>query len=492
MWTPESLQELVGAKLGGHQLVVVANREPYLHRWSGNRIECVPPVGGVVSALDPILRASGGVWVAHGSGDADRKTADSAGRIRVPPADPRYLLRRVWLSKAEVEGYYHGLANSGLWPLCHRVFTRPEFHPEHWPVYRKVNELFANAVVEEANGHPAFVFVQDYHFGLLPRIMKERNPNLIIAQFWHIPWPNSDVIQVFPWKEELLDGLLGNDVLGFHLRSHCQSFLETIDRTLEAKVDWEEFSVTRGGKTTLVRPFPISIDFQEHERKAISAETDQQMDRWRQEFRLGDGAVGIGIDRIDYTKGIPERLRALDLLFTRHPEHRERLTFVQIGVPSRTHVQQYKNLDDEIDTLVERLNWKWGTESWTPCIYLKRQHGSIEMMALHRLANFCVVSALNDGMNLVSKEFVASRFDEDGVLILSQFAGASKELTDAVLINPFAVDELANAMQLALEMPLEERRKRMQKMRAIVAENNIYRWAGKILSTLFKLEFREG
>jgi trehalose 6-phosphate synthase len=482
---------MVQTKLADHQLILVANREPYLHRYAGSRIECVPPASGAVSALEPIMRACGGVWIAHGSGNADRKTVDVHGHVRVPPGEPSYTLRRLWLTKEQEDGYYYGLANEGLWPLCHQVFTRPMFNPKHWPIYREVNEHFAEAVFQEASQRPAFVFVQDYHFGLMPRMLKEGNSNLIVAQFWHIPWPNPEIFQTFPWKEELLDGLLGNDLLGFHLRYHCQNFLDTVDRTLEAKVDYERFEITRGNKVTVVRPFPISIDFEEHQMTAASPAVEREVDRWRHVLDLGDHVLGIGIDRIDYTKGIPERLRAIDRFLEKYPAYQERLVFVQIGVPSRVHILQYKMLDDEIDSLVESINWKWSTDTWRPIVFFKQQHSPIQMMALHRLADFCIVSSLDDGMNLVAKEFVASRLDESGVLILSRFTGTARELDQAMLVNPFALDEVADAIHLALVMPDEERRKRMQKMQAVVADNNIYRWAGKILSALLKFELPE-
>jgi trehalose 6-phosphate synthase len=491
MWTKDALQDLTTSKLGDHPLILVSNREPYQHRFAGGQIECVPPASGMVSAMEPILRACGGVWIAHGSGNADRRMADVHGHVQVPPEDPRYTLRRVWLTKEQEDGYYYGLANEGLWPLCHMVFTRPLFNPRHWPVYRQVNELFAKAVLQEAGDNPAFVFIQDYHFGLMPRMVKEAAHHLIVAQFWHIPWPTPEVFQTFPWKEELLEGMLGNDLLGFHLRYHCQNFLATVDRTLEAKVDYERFEITRGGKVTVVRPFPISIDFADHDSAAARPNIDDRMERWRQQLRLGDEVIGIGIDRIDYTKGIPERLRALDCFLEKYPAYRERLVFIQVGVPSRTHVRQYQLLDDEIDGLVDEINWKWSTESWKPIIYLKEHHDSVAMMALHRLARFCIVSSLDDGMNLVAKEFVASRFDEDGVLILSRFTGAARELTSAVLVNPFAINEVAEAIHQALEMPEEERHKRMQRLREVVSDNNIYRWAGKVLSALLKFEFPE-
>jgi trehalose-6-phosphate synthase len=491
MWTKEALYDLIKTKLRDYQFIIVANREPYIHRYAGDQIECVQPASGLTVALDPIMRGCGGTWIAHGSGDADRKMVDAHDHVGVPPEEPKYILRRVWLTKEQENGYYYGLANEGLWPLCHVVFTRPVFNPQHWQVYREVNQLFAEAVLQEAGETPTFVFIQDYHFGLLPHLIKERNSNLIVAQFWHIPWPNPETFRAFPWKEELLEGLLGNDLLGFHLRYQCQNFLDTMDRMLEAKVDHERFEITRGGKVTAVRPFPISIDFDRHATTAKSLAVEREMERWRRQFGLYEKFLGIGIDRIDYTKGIPERLRALDRFLEKYPAYRERLVFVQVGVPSRVHIRQYKLLDDEIEGLVEEINWKWSTDSWRPIIFHKQHCSPPQMIALHRLAHFCIVNSLHDGMNLVAKEFVSSRFDEDGVLILSQFTGAARELAEALLINPFAIDEGAESIHLALEMPEDERRKRMQKMRAAVADNNIYRWAGKVISNLLKFEFPE-
>jgi trehalose-6-phosphate synthase len=492
MWNKEALHHLVETKLRDYRFIVVANREPYVHRYTADRqIEWMAPASGMVSALDPIMRACGGTWIAEGSGDADRKTADERGRVAVPPDDPSYTLRRLWLTKEQQNGYYYGLANEGLWPLCHVAYTRPVFNPHHWRTYREVNQLFADAVVEEANGEPTFVFIQDYHFGLLPRMLKEAGNNFIVAQFWHIPWPNEETFGTFPWKEELLDGLLGNDLLGFHLRSHCQYFLNIVDRSLEAKIDHENGEIIRGGKSTLVRPFPISIDAEGHTAMAQSETVDRLMGRWRQRTGISDERIGIGIDRIDYTKGIPERIRAIDLFLGKNSHQREQFVFVQIGVPSRIQVRAYKLLDDEIDGLVEEVNWKWSTESWQPILYYKQSFGQPELMALHRLADFCIVPSLHDGMNLVAKEFVASRFDDNGTLILSQFTGAARELKDALLVNPFSIEEMAEAMRAALEMPEEERRRRMQRMRAEVAGNNIFRWAGKIISALLKFDFSE-
>ena len=492
IWTRASLHELIISKLAGYKFIVVANREPYVHQYAGDEIECIRPASGMATAVDPIMIASGGTWVAHGSGDADRATVDDHDHIPMPPESPAYTLRRVWLTKEQEDGYYYGLANEGLWPLCHITFTRPVFQPQDWQRYKEVNELFARAVLEEAGSEPTFVFIHDYHFCLLPRLLKQSGGNkLMIAHFWHIPWPNRETFRAFPWKEELLEGLLGSDLLGFHIRYHCLNFLDTVDRSLEAKVDYDRFEITRGGKVTKVHPFPIGIDFATHAALTHSPAVDHAMEQWRKRFRLQDKLIGAGIERLDYTKGIPERLRGLDLFFEQHPEYVNKIVFVQVAVPSRSHLPQYRQIEDEVDRLVEEVNWRWGNPFWKPVILVKEHQGPIDMMALHRLSSFFIVSSLHDGMNLVAKEFVASRADCEGVLILSQFAGAYRELSDAVAVNPFAIQELADAIHTAITMPAREQQRRMQRMRELVAENNCYRWGGKILSALLKLDIPE-
>jgi trehalose-6-phosphate synthase len=483
-WTRESLQKLVSDRLRGTKLIVVSNREPYIHLQDGTGVRCITPASGLTTALDPVLRTSRGTWVAHGSGSGDRLVTDRKDRVRVPPEDPAYTLRRVWLPEDVETGYYYGLANQGLWPLCHISFHRPRFSLQDWLSYRKANELFAEVVLDEAENDPAFVFIQDYHFGLLPRILRRWNPQLAISQFWHIPWPNREAFRVFPWKEELLDGLLGNDLLGFHVRYHCANFLETVDRNVEALVHTEHGDVVKGGHTTRVRPFPISIDFAGHSRLAASAEVAAATVGWLTELGQAPDLLGIGIDRVDYTKGIPERLSALDHLFEEHPEYIGRLKFVQVAVPSRTAISDYRALNTALVRQVEEVNRRWGRDFWQPVILVRRHVSQTDLMALHLMADFCLVSSLHDGMNLVAKEFVASRIDGDGVLILSAFTGAARELTEALLVNPFATEEIAGAIHRALIMPAPERRRRMNLCRSAVSANNIYRWAGKIISTL--------
>lgn len=491
MWTREILHDLIRGKLANYRFVVVANREPFIHRYVGDQIAVMRPASGMVTAIDPIMDASGGTWVAHGSGNADRDVVDAADRVAVPPEHPTYTLRRVWLTKEQEQGYYYGLANEGLWPMCHVTFTAPVFRPGDWQMYRDVNRIYADAVLQETRGQPTFVFIQDYHFCLLPRMLKQASSNIIVAQFWHIPWPNREVFRVFPWKEELLDGMLGSDLLGFHIRYHCQNFLNTVDRTIEARVDTDRFQVTRNGQTCTVREFPISIDFAEHVALSQSADVAAAMNRWKR--RLGKSAelLGVGIERLDYTKGIPQRLQAIDYLLEQHPEWRGKFVFLQVAVPSRSHIPAYRQVEDEVERLVEEINFRWKEHRWQPIIFIKEHQNPPDMMALHRLARFCVVSSLHDGMNLVAKEFIASRADNDGVLILSQFTGSARELTDALLVNPFAVHEVADAMHRAVVMPVEERSRRMRKMREHVERHNVYRWGGKVLSELLKFDFPE-
>jgi len=487
-WNKTKLHELVTERFRGVKLIAVSNREPYIHATENGRLSCKTAASGLTTAIDPIMRASGGVWVAHGSGNSDREFVDARDHVAVPPDAPSYTLRRVWLPERIEREYYYGLANEGLWPLCHAAFHRPRFSLRNWASYKQANQLFADAILEEAAGGSALVFIQDYHLALLPRMLKDRNPNLVVAQFWHIPWPNRETFRAFPWKDELLDGMLGNDLLGFHLQYHCANFLETIERAIESRVDYERGQVTRGGHVTVVRPFPISIDFDEHVKMANGPQIAGATAKWVEELGQTPEILGIGIDRIDYTKGIPERLDAIDRLLEEHPEYIGRLVFLQVGVPSRTAIQDYDSLNRLLMQQVDALNRKWGHAAWKPVIFVRRHFDQQSLVALHLMADFCMVSSLHDGMNLVAKEFVASRIDGDGVLILSAFTGAARELSDALLVNPFAVDEMAAAIHDAVIMPAAMRRRRMNKMRAVVAANNVYHWAGSILRTLLEIE----
>lgn len=473
--------------MGDYLFLVISNREPYIHTMSGDEVICNRPVSGLTEALDPVMRASKGSWIAYGSGDADKKVVDSHDRVAVPPEKPEYTLRRVWLTKDEVEGFYLGFANEALWPLCHVTFTPPTFRETDWNTYKEVNQIFAEVVLEEVADRRAVILVQDYHFALLSRLIKEQNPKLTVGQFWHIPWPTYEIFRTCPWQEEILDGLLGNDLLGFHVQSFCNNFLETVEHTLKAKIDRNDFAVTYRGKTTLVQPFPISVDFDSLSQDAGSGAVEREIENLRRELDLKGKYVGVGMDRMDYTKGIPQRLQALDKLFENFPSYRGKVVFIQAGIPSRTQIESYQNINRRIEELAGSINDKYGNESWKPVIMMTRQLTPVTLAALRRLANFCVVSSLHDGMNLVAKEFVSSRVDGDGVLILSRFTGAATELQDALLVNPYAIGEFAMKIKEALEMTEAERRQRMKTMREVVASNNIYRWGAATVSRLISI-----
>ena len=474
-------------KLGDYLFLIVSNREPYIHTMSDKKIICNRPVSGLTEALDPVMRASKGTWIAHGSGDADKKVVDSHDRLAVPPEKPEYTLRRVWLTEDEVEGFYLGFSNEALWPLCHVTFTPPIFRESDWNTYKKVNKIFAEAVLQEVADRKAVVLVQDYHFALLSRLIKEQNPNLTVGQFWHIPWPTHEIFRTCPWQEEILDGLLGNNLLGFHVQPFCSNFLDSVEHNLKAKIDRNKYSIAYRGKSTIVQPFPISVDFDTLSRDAGTEAVEREMDSLRHELDLEGKYVGVGMDRMDYTKGIPERLQALDKFFEEFPSYRGKVVFIQAGMPSRTRIERYQEVNQRIEGLANSLNDKYGNDSWKPVIMMTRQLALVTLAALRRLANFCVVSSLHDGMNLVAKEFVSSRVDGDGVLILSQFTGAAIELEEALLINPYDISGFARKIKEALEMPEVERRRRMKAMREVVANNNIYRWGASTVSRLISM-----
>ena len=487
LWTAQRLKEQMGVELKGKKLVLVSNREPYVHEKDGTGIRCVVPAGGMITALDPVMRVCDGLWIAHGAGDADRETVDGNDTLRVPPKDPAYTLKRVWLTKEEEDGYYYGFSNEGLWPLCHITHTRPDFRLEDWAHYRKVNEKFAEALLKEIAGEKfPLILVQDYHLALLPSLIKEVRPDAKVAIFWHIPWPNPEAYGICPWRQEILKGMLGADIIGFHIQFHCNNFLETVDRFLESKIDWEQFSVTRAGHTTLVNPFPISINFEESFGTASPEYWPAKGDLFR---GIGVQAelLGVGVDRIDYTKGIPERFRAIERFLEKYPEYLGRFTFVELGAPSRTHIKKYRDLMAEIEEMIEAINWRFQTKTWKPIVFLKAHHTHEAIDPWYKASDLCMVTSLHDGMNLVAKEFAAARDDEDGVLILSQFTGASRELKDALIVNPYDIEQMADAICLALRMPPEERLGRMRRMRANVRDYNIYRWAGKLIAELARL-----
>ena len=467
-------------------LVVVSNREPYQHfvREDGS-IGWSPTTGGVAVALDALMRERGGVWIAHGSGNADRDVVDSDDRVLVPPDSPTYALRRLWLTPDEANHYYEGFANEGLWPLCHEAHVRPIFRAADWEHYKLVNARFASVIEAELPDISAPVFIQDYHLALVASSLRARCPGVKTALFWHIPWPNPDRFRICPWRRELLTGLLASDLLAFQLERDRRNFIAAARDELGADVT--RTTVRVADRVTAVQAVPIGVDYDRIQEISAAPSLEPDMKRLATEFNIETEIVGVGVDRLDYTKGIPERLEALDLLLTRRPDLRGRLTFVQIGVPSRSTLDSYVAVEAAIDRKVEDVNRRHNVAGGL-IRYRKSALKIKRLVALFRLADFCIVSSLHDGMNLVAKEFVAAREDLDGVLVLSELAGAAQELHDALIINPYDVEGFADAIEHAIEMPLDERQRRMRALRRVVAGRNVFSWASDILEGLERFD----
>jgi trehalose 6-phosphate synthase len=491
-WNAQRLKAVLDRHLQGEKVLVIANREPYIHeKGADGKIQVLHPASGLVTALEPVMRACSGVWVAHASGSADKETADSRGHIRVPPGEESYAVRRIWLSPEEERGYYYGFANEGLWPLCHIAHTRPQFRSSDFAHYQAVNRRFAEAVIEEADVEDPIVLVQDYHFALAPQMIRERLPRANIISFWHIPWPNSERFGICPFRDELLAGMLGSSIVGFHTQLHCNNFVDAVDRLMEARIDREQNAVIHGGRPTLIRPYPISVEWPPHWLADLPPARECRASVLAELNLPSSTLLGVGVDRLDYTKGLEERLMAVERLLERFPSLRGRFVFVQLGAPSRTVIERYRLLNENLETLAARINERFGTEGYQPIIIRRAHHEPPAVYRHLRAADVCYVSSLHDGMNLVAKEFVAARDDERGVLVLSHFTGAARELTDALIVNPYDIDEAAAALAAAINMPVEEQRDRMRSMRAFVSEFNVYRWAGRMLVDAARLRRRD-
>ncbi|RQP26753.1 trehalose-6-phosphate synthase [Albitalea terrae] len=491
-WNPERLRQLLHTRMRGDQVIVVSNREPYIHEKEGEHVVVKRPASGLVTAVEPVMRACSGTWIAHGSGSGDKLVVDSRDRVRVPPGKEEYTLRRLWLTPEEEQGYYYGFANEGLWPLCHVAHVRPVFRESDWEAYKHVNQRFADAVVAEARSEDPIVLVQDYHFALLPAMIRKRLPRATILTFWHIPWPNPESFGICPWRREILQGMLGSTILGFHTRYHCKNFLETVDRYLEARIEHEHSTISFQQDTTLIEAYPISIEWP----------TDTMVSRWpsvsacraKLMERLDlphDHKVAVGVDRFDYTKGILERLHAVERMLEKYPEWIGRFSFVQVAAPSRSSLEEYKSFQDRIHRVTARINERFGHAGYAPVHLLAQHFGHEAVNELYRAADVCLVTSLHDGMNLVCKEFVAARDDEQGVLILSRFAGAAREMPEALIVNPYHVEELADALLRSITMPPAEQRERMASLRMTVREFNVYRWAGRMLADAGRTRLRE-
>jgi len=487
VWNPAALRRLLNQQLAGDQVLVVSNREPYIHVKTDQGIVVHRPASGLVTAVEPVMRACSGTWIAHGSGSADRETVDKHDRVGVPPKKPEYNLRRIWLTAEEEQGYYYGFANEGFWPLCHNAHVRPIFRSSDWQQYQKINQRFADAVVKEARSDDPVVLVQDYHFALLPKMIRQRLPKATIITFWHIPWPNPESFGICPWREELLQGMLGSTILGFHTPFHCKNFLETVDRYLETRIEHESSTIFHSGQLTMVENYPISIQWPP-EWQGTLPEVQQTRTDIRAELSLPtDHLLGIGVDRMDYTKGILERFSAVEQMLIQHPDLVGRFSFIQIAAPSRSALEEYHAFELRVHGLAERIN-----QRFPRAIILKAEHHEPDQVnRFYRASDVCMVTSLHDGMNLVAKEFVAARDDERGVLVLSQFTGAANELHEALIVNPYHVEQTAGALYQGLTMPEFEQRERMRSMRAQVQDFNVYRWAGRMLLDAARVRQRE-
>lgn len=491
-WDPARLRALLHSQLRGDQVIVVSNREPYIHEKTEQGIVVKRPASGLVTAVEPVMRACSGTWIAHGSGSADRQVVDRRDRVDVPPEHREYTLRRIWLTPQEEQGYYYGFANEGMWPLCHVAHVRPVFRESDWEHYRTVNRRFAEAVVQEARSEDPIVLVQDYHFALLPAMIRERLPRATILTFWHIPWPNPESFGICPWRKEILQGMLGSTILGFHTRFHCKNFIETVDRFLEARIEHEHSTISYQDKETLVESYPISIEWPSDEARRRWPTIESCRRAVFERLGLPDGTVlALGVDRFDYTKGILERLHAVERLLDKRPEWIGRFVFVQIAAPTRASLEEYRAFHERIDRVTLRINERFGRPGYKPVHLLVQHHEHEQVTELFRACDVCVVTSLHDGMNLVCKEFVAARDDDRGVLILSRFAGAARELTEALIVNPYHVEETADALHRAATMPEPEQRERMASLRMTVREFNVFRWAANMLADASRSRLRE-
>lgn len=489
-WTSQRLKEFIKDILKGRTIFMVSNREPYIHTKNNGKINYYIPASGPVTALEPVMQACGGVWIAHGSGDADQLTVNKKDKIQVPPDEPKYTLRRVWLTEEEENGYYYGFSNEGLWPLCHIAHNRPTFRKEDWDEYKRVNQKFADSVLEEIkNQDRPVVLVQDYQLALVPKMIKEVRPGAIVGLFWHIPWPNPESFSICPTKKEILDGMLGADLIGFHTQLYCNNFIETVGRELESLIDFEQFAITRDSHTSLIKPFPISIAFSNGngpDRQTIE-NTKKDSAALIKNLGIKTKYIGLGVDRLDYIKGILERLKAIEIFLVKNPAYLGNFTFIQIAPPSRTKIPKMKEFAESVEKEVGRINALFKKGHWKPIMLLKKLYSHQEVKKFYRVTNFCLVTSLHDGMNLVAKEYAAARDDEKGVLILSQYTGASRELKDALIVNPYNGEQTADAIKEALEMPEKEQVKRMRDMRQILKNHNVYRWSAELLKTMVGL-----
>ncbi len=485
MTSKKIIEKFLNNRLDEYEFIVVSAAEPYTHNYVKDKVHAVRGAGGLITAMEPILKINKGLWIAHGRGTADREVVDEKDKIKMPPGKNSYTLKRIWVSKKNLRGWYYGFSNQALWPLCHNVFERPVFNQADWDSYQDVNTQFAESILQEVEGKKAVVWIQDYLLSGVAKVLRDKRPDLVIGHFWHIPWPVADTFKICPWDKEILEGMLGNELIGFQRHAYCRNFLTSVSKTLEAKVDFDAMTVTYNGRVTYVRHFPISIDYQAVSQ--ISAKSKKFGKSYIKENVTGRYEfLSLSLERLDYIKGIPERIKAIDRFLEKYPEYVEKFVHINVLVPSRTLIKRYEELSKEIHTLVENVNFKYATATWQPIHIIDHVLAPAQVYSFLKSANVGLVTSLADGMNLIAKEYVAAGPD-DGALILSDQAGSADELQDALIVNPYDVEQLADSIKRALEMPKDERKLRMQKMRDIISKNNVYNWAGRFLTDLLDI-----
>ncbi len=483
-WTAERLKEFVKAHLRDRPIFVVSNAQPYVNSKNKGVIEWKVPAGGVITAIEPIMEACEGMWIAQGSGTADKEVADEEGKLRVPPEEPKYTLKRVWLSPKERKGYYNGFSNEALWPLCHTAHVRPEFRKEDWTEYRRVNGLFAKTLLEEIRHiERPVVLVQDFHLALVPALIKKSRPDAQVAIFWHIPWPSAAQFSICPWRKEILEGMLGADLVGFHTQQYCNNFIDTVGAEVESLIDFEHFSITRAGHKSFIKAFPISIAFPGPAEPITTPERDVLA-----RYGIHAERLALGVDRLDYIKGIPERFRGIEFFLDEHSEFVGTFSLLQIASPTREGVEKYAEYREQVRAEAERINARFRKGDWQPIVLYEHSCSHAELRDLYQIADVCLVTSLHDGMNLVAKEYAAARRDELGVLVLSNFTGASRDMKGAIVVNPYSAEETADAIHKGLTMRPTEQHRRMKAMRRSVSDYNVYRWSAEIIKALTGIE----
>jgi trehalose 6-phosphate synthase/phosphatase len=466
----------------GHnrRLIVISNRAPIrlVHEHGRERIE--PTVGGVGSTFLRLLEHNGGVWVAWSGGS---KTPT---RLLLPSNAPRFALVFASLSERDISNYYYGMCNRGLWPLMHYMISNCHFSAAFWNQYQNVNRAFAGLAAAEALPDDQ-VWVQDFHLALVPKMLRERRPGLPIGIFWHVPFPPEQLFRILPWRGELLTGMLGADLIGFHTHAYVKHFLDCCERIMGISVDRDAGEVIVDGRRVRVGAFPLGIPADYFAGLAGSERVQERTERIRRALR--SPIVVLGVDRLDYTKGIIERLAGFERFLENNPAYHRRVTLVLIAVPSRTKVADYALLKRQLDEQVGRVVGRFSSEGWVPIRYLYTQFNAEELVSYYQAADIALLTPLRDGMNLVAKEFVASHLKDDAVLILSEFAGAAEELTEALLVNPYDSDALARRIRQAIEMDPAEKASRLRAMRAKINANDLQYWSARFLSALGKSAF---